>query len=256
MDLTEAEGIKKRWQEYTEELYKKDLHDPDNLDSVITHLEPDILECEVKWALESITTNKAHGGDGITAELFQILKDDAVKVLHSVCQQIWKTQQWPQDWKRSVFIPIPKKGNAKECSNSCTIALISHASKVMLKILQARLQQYMNRELPDVQVKTYWTLTVCQVSPLCVLSHFSGVWLFATLWTVAYQALLPMGFSGQEYWTGLPCLPPGDLPDPGIKPVSPAAPELQAGYLCWTTREQMFIPQDNPCYHQMIIVWC
>ena len=124
----------------------------------------------------------------------------------------------------------------------------------MLKILQARLQQYMNRELPDVQVKTYWTLTVCQVSPLCVLSHFSGVWLFATLWTVAYQALLPMGLSSQEYWTGLPCLPPEDLPDPGIKPVSPAAPELQAGYLCWTTREQMFIPQDNPCYHQMIIV--
>ena len=151
MDLTEAEDIKKRWQEYTEELYKKDLHDPDNHDGVITHLEPDILECEVKWALESITTNKASGGDGIPVELFQILKDDAVKVLHSICQQIWKTQQWPQDWKRSVFIPIPKKGNAKECSNYCTIALISHASKVMLKILQARLQQYVNRELPDVQ---------------------------------------------------------------------------------------------------------
>ena len=126
------EDIKKRWQEYTEELYKKDLHDPDG---VITHLEPDILECEVKWALESITTNKASGGDGIPVELFQILKDDAVKVLHSICQQIWKTQQWPQDWKRSVFIRIPKKGNAKECSNYCTIALISHASKVMLKIL-------------------------------------------------------------------------------------------------------------------------
>ena len=151
MDLTEAEDIKKRWQEYTEELYKKDLHDPDNHDGVITHLEPDILECEVKWALESITTNKASGGDGIPVELFQILKDDAVKVLHSICQQIWKTQQWPQDWKRSVFIPIPKKGNAKECSNYRTIALISHASKVMLKILQARLQQYVNRELPDVQ---------------------------------------------------------------------------------------------------------
>ena len=151
MALTETEDIKKRWQEYTEELYKKDLHDPDNHDGVITHLEPDILECEVKWALESITMNKARGGDGIPVELFQILKDDAVKVLHSICQQIWKTQQWPQDWTRSVFIPIPKKGNAKECSNSCTIALISHASKVMLKILQARLQQYMNHELPDVQ---------------------------------------------------------------------------------------------------------
>ena len=150
-DLTEAEDIKKRWQEYTEELYKKDLHDPDNHDGVITDLEPDILECEVKWALESITMNKASGGDGIPVELFQILKDDAVKVLHSICQQIWKTQQWPQDWKRSVFIPIPKKGNAKECSNYRTIALISHASKVMLKILQARLQQYVNRELPDVQ---------------------------------------------------------------------------------------------------------
>ena len=118
---------------------------------MITDLEPDILECEVKWALESITTNKANGGDGIPAELFQILKDDAVKVLHSICQQIWKTRQWPQDWKRSVFIPIPKKGNAKECSNYHTIALISHASKIMLKILQARLQQYMNCELPEVQ---------------------------------------------------------------------------------------------------------
>ena len=124
MDLTEAEDIKKSWQEYTEELYKNDLHDPDNHDGVITHLEPDILECKVKWALGSITTNKANGGDGIPVELFQILKDDAVKVLHSIRQQIWKTQQWPQDWKRSIFIPIPKKGNAKECSNYCTIALI------------------------------------------------------------------------------------------------------------------------------------
>ena len=149
-DLTEAEDIK-RWQEYTEELSKKDLHDPDNHNGVITHLEPDILECEVKWALGSITTNKASGGDGIPVELFHIVKDDAVKVLHSIWQQIWKTQQWPQGWKRSVFIPIPKKGNAKECSNYCTIALISHASKVMPKIFQARLQQYMNRELPDVQ---------------------------------------------------------------------------------------------------------
>ena len=117
MDLTEAENIKKRWQEYTEEVYKKDLHDQDNYDDVITHLEPDILECEVKWALGSITSNKSGGGDGIPVELFQILKDDAVKVLHSICQQIWKTQQWPQDWKRSVFIPIPKKGNAKDCSD-------------------------------------------------------------------------------------------------------------------------------------------
>ena len=118
---------------------------------MITHLEPDIPECEVKWALESITMIKASGGDGITVELFQILKDDAVKVLHSICQQIWKTQPWPQDWKRSVFLPIPKKGNAKECSNYRTIALISHSSKVMLKILQARLQQYVNWELSDVQ---------------------------------------------------------------------------------------------------------
>ena len=151
MDLTEAEGIKKRWQEYTEELYKKELHDPDNHDAVITHLEPDILECEVKWALGSITVNKASGGDRIPVELVHILKDDGVKVLCSICQQIWKTQQWPQDWKRSVFIPRPKQGNAKECSNYRTIALISHASKVMLKILQARLQQYVNCELPDVQ---------------------------------------------------------------------------------------------------------
>ena len=134
MDLREAEDIK-RGQENTEELYKKDLHDPDNHDGMITHLEPDILECEVRWALGSITTNKVSGGDGIPVELFQILKDDAVKVLHSICQQTWETQQWPQDWKRSVFIPIPKKGNAKECSNYHTIVLISCASKVVLKIL-------------------------------------------------------------------------------------------------------------------------
>ena len=146
MDLTEAQDIKKRWQEYTE-LYKKDLHDPDNHDGVITHLEPDILECEVKWFLGSITTNKASGGDGIPIELFQILKDDAVKVLHSIRQQICKTQQWPPDWKRSVFISVSKKGNAKECSNYRTIALISHTSKVMLKILQARLQQYVNFQM-------------------------------------------------------------------------------------------------------------
>ena len=131
-DLTEAEDIKKRWQEYTEELYTKDLHDTDNHDGVITDLEPDIMECEVKWALGSITMNKASGGDGIPVELFQILKDDAVKVLYSIFQQIWKTQQWPQDWKSSVFIPTPKKGNAKECSNYHKIALISHTSKVML----------------------------------------------------------------------------------------------------------------------------
>ena len=151
MDLTEAEDIKKRWQENTEELYKKDLHNSDDHDGVITHLEPDISECEVKWALGSITTDKASGGDGIPVELFEILKDDAVKVLHSICQQIWKTQQWPQDWKRSVFIPIPKKGNAKECSNYCSIALNSHASKVIFKILQASHQQYVNHKLPNVQ---------------------------------------------------------------------------------------------------------
>ena len=149
MDLTEAED-KKRWQEYTEELYKKDLHDPDNHDVVITHLEPDTLECEVKWALGSITMNKASRGDGIPAKLFQILKDNAVNVLHSICQQIWITHQGPQDWKRPISIPIAKKVNAKECSNYHTTALIPQASKVMLKILQARLQQYVNWKLPDV----------------------------------------------------------------------------------------------------------
>ena len=138
MDLTEAEDIKKRWQEYTE-LYKKDPHDPDNHDDVIIHLEPDILECEVRWALGSIIMNKASGGDGIPVEVFQILE-----VLHSICRQIWKTQQLPQDWKRSVFIPVPKKGNAKECSNYCTITLISQASKVMLKILQGRERELSN----------------------------------------------------------------------------------------------------------------
>ena len=132
-------------------IHKKDLHDRDNHDGVITHLKPDILECEVKWALGRITTNKASGGDGIPVELFQILKDDAVKVLKSILQQIWKTQQWPQDWKRSGFIPVPKKGNARKWSNYHKIALISHTSKVMLKILQASLQQFMNQELPDVQ---------------------------------------------------------------------------------------------------------
>ena len=151
MELIEAEDIKKRWQEYTEELYKNDLHNPDNHDGVVTHLEQDILECEVKWALGSITTNEPNGDDGTPVELFQILKDDTVKVLHSICQQIWKIQQRLQNWKRSVFIPIPKIGNAKECSNYCTIALISQASKVVLKILQARLQQSMNCELPYIQ---------------------------------------------------------------------------------------------------------
>ena len=150
IDLTEAEDFK-RWQEYIEKLYKKDLHDQDNHDGLITHLKPDILECEVKWVLGSITMNKANGGEGIPVELFQILKDDTVKVLHAICQQIWKTQQWPQDWERSVFIPIPKKGSAKECPNYHTIALISHASKAMFKILQARLYQYVNHEFPDVE---------------------------------------------------------------------------------------------------------
>ena len=140
----------KRWQEHTE-VYKKDLHNSDNHDGVITHLEPDSLESRVRRALRSTTKNKASGGDGIPVELFQTLKDDAVKVLHSICQQIWKTQQWLQDWKRSVFIPVPKKVCAKECSNYRTIALISHGSKVILKILQARLQQYVNCELPEVQ---------------------------------------------------------------------------------------------------------
>ena len=148
MALTEAEDIK-RWQEYTEELYKKDIHNQDNHDGVITHLEPDIRECEVKWALESI--HKASGGDGIPVELFQILKDDAVTVLHSICQQIWKNSAVATGLEKVSFHSNPKKGNAKECSNYHTITLISHASKVMLKILQARLQQYMNRELPDVQ---------------------------------------------------------------------------------------------------------
>ena len=151
MDLTEAEDMKKRWQEYTEEPYKKDLHDPYNHDGVITHLEPDILKCEVRWGIEDITMNKASSGNGIPTKLFQSLKDGAVKLLHSIYQQIWKTQQWPQDWKMSVFLPIPKKCNTKEHSNYHTVALISYASKVMLKILQARLQQYVNCELPDVQ---------------------------------------------------------------------------------------------------------
>ena len=157
-------------------MIKKDHNDQDNNNGVITHLEPDILECKVKWALGSITRNKTSGGDEIPTELFQILKDDAVKVLHSTCQQIWKTQQWPQDLKRSVFIPIPKKGNAKECSNYCTIALISHGCKVMLKILQARLQQYMNRELPDIQVgfrkdRRYHSVRIYKISRFYVIIY-------------------------------------------------------------------------------------
>ena len=152
MDLREAEDIKKRRQEYTEELYKRDLDDPDNHDGVITHthLEPDILECGVKSALGRITMNKVSRGDGIQVVLSQLLKNVAAKALHSICQQIWKTQQWPQDWKRSIFIPAPKKGNAQKCSSYCTMALILHASKVMLKILQVSVQQHMNCELPDV----------------------------------------------------------------------------------------------------------
>ena len=151
MDLRKAEDIKKRWQKSTEEQNKRYLNDPDNHYGVITHLEPKILECKVKWTLGSITMNKASIGDGIPDELFQILKDNAMKELHSICKYIWKTQQWPQNWKRSVSISIPKKGNAKECSNYCTIALILQVSKVMLKILQARLQQYVNWELPNSQ---------------------------------------------------------------------------------------------------------
>ena len=143
-DTTEEKEIKKRWQENTEGLLKKSLNDPDDHNDVVTHLQPDILECEVNWALGSNTMNKASGGDGIPAELFKILKDDSVKVLQSIWQKFGKTQQWPQDWKRSVFVSIPKKGNAKECSNLCTSALTSHASKVMLKILQDTLQQYVH----------------------------------------------------------------------------------------------------------------
>ena len=150
MDLTEAVDIKSKWQEYKKNCTKCTSW-PGNHSGVITHLEPDILECEVNWALGSITTNKASGSDRIPAKLFQILKDDAVNMLHSVCQQIWKTQQWSQDWKRSAFIPIPKKGNAKECSNYHIIALISHASKAIHKVLQARLQHNVNWELPGVQ---------------------------------------------------------------------------------------------------------
>ena len=152
-DVTEEEETRKRWQEFTEELYKKGLNDPDNHNSVITHLQLDVLECEVKWGLECITMNKANRGDRNPTELFQILKDDAVKVLQSICQKIWKTQQQPQDWKQSVFIPVPKEGSAKESPNYRTIAIISHASKIMLKILQAGLQKYVNQKLLDIQAE-------------------------------------------------------------------------------------------------------
>ena len=216
MDLTEAEDIKKRLQEYTWELYKKDLHDPDNHDGVISNLESDILECEVKWALGSITMNKASRGDGIPVELFQILKDDAVKVLHSICQQIWKTQQWPQDWKRSIFIPIPKKGNAKECSNYCTIVLISHASKGMFKIIQAKLQEYMNWELPDVQAGfRKGSGTRDQISNICWIIKKVRVpekhllllyWLCQSLWLCGSQQTVET--SQRDGNTGPPDLPP------------------------------------------------
>ena len=169
---------------------KKALHDPDNHDGVITHLEPDILECEVKWALENITMNKARGGDRIPVELFQIPQDDAVKMLHSKCQQFCKTQQWPQDWKRSVFIPIPKKGNAKECSNYLTIALISQARKGMLKILQARLQQYLNCELPDVEAG-FGNL-------ISGSSDFSKTSL--NIWKFTVQVLLKPGLENFEHY--------------------------------------------------------
>ena len=152
-DLVDAEEIKKRWKEYKEGLDKKDCNELNCSNGVASHPEPNILECEVKWALESTVVNKASGCDEIPAELFKSLKDDAIKVLHSLCQQIWKTQQWPQDWKRSILIPIPKKGSTKECANHRTIALISHTNKVMLKILHARLQHYVNEELPDIQVR-------------------------------------------------------------------------------------------------------
>ena len=167
-DLIEAEEIKKRWKEYTD-LYKKDLNNSDNHSGVISHSEPDILECEVKWTLGQTAANKASGGDGISAELFKILKDDAIKVLHSICQQIWKAQLWPQDLEKSILISILHKGNTKECSNHQTMAFIPHASKLLL-----------------------------------LLSHFSCVWLCATGWTAAHQDPLSLGFSRQEYWSGWP----------------------------------------------------
>ena len=179
---------------------------------MITHLEPDTLECKVKWALGSITTNKASGGDGIPVELFQILKDDTIKVPHSICQQMWKTQQWPQDWKRSVFIPVPKKGNAKKCSNYCTIALISHASKVTLKILQARLQQYVNCELPDIQARfRKGRGTRDQIANICWIIEKAGEFqknICFTDYTKAFDCVvhnkLVENFKRMEYQTTFP----------------------------------------------------
>ena len=152
-DLTEKEDIKKQWYEHTEELHKKDSSITDTFEGMTTELEPDILESEVKWALENIAGNKASEVDDISIELLKVLQDDAVKVMLALCQQIWKTQQWPKDWKRTIYIPIPKKGSAKDCSDYRTIALIPHVSKIILKILQARIQQYMERELPNVQAE-------------------------------------------------------------------------------------------------------
>ena len=203
MDLTEAEDIKKRWQEYTEELYKKDLNDPDNHNCVVTHLEPDILECKVKWALGGITTNKTSGGDGIPAELLQAITSKRWCCESTALNRppIWKTQQWPQDWKRSIFIPIPKKGNAKECSNYYTIALFSHASKVMLKIPQARVQQYVNCELPDVQaglrkgrgtkdqtVNIHWIIKIAREFQKNI--YFFFIWLHQSLWLSRSQQVM------------------------------------------------------------------
>ena len=209
MDLTEVEDINKRWQEYTEELYKK-LHDPDNNHGMITHLEPDILECKIKWALGSITTNKASGGDGIPVELFQVLKDDSVKVLHSIHQQIWKIQQRPQDWKRSIFIPIPKKGNAKECSKYRIITLISHTTKVMLKILQASFNSMwtMNFQMfklhleeaeePDIKLPTsigslkkQKSSRKTSTSALLTIPKPLTVWIATKLWKILREMGIP-----------------------------------------------------------------
>ena len=184
MDLEKAEDIKKRWQEYAEELYKAGLNDLDNQNDVITHLEQAILECEIKWALGSITKNKASGGEGIPDDLIQILKDDAVKVLYSICKQIWTTQQWPQDWNRSVFIPIAKKSNVKECSDYHTISLTLHASKIMLIIL--------------------------------FFENFEN-----SVFEKIARLLCSWGFSRKEYWSRLTCPPTGGLPNPGIQPRSP-----------------------------------
>ena len=220
----------------------------------------------VKWALGSITTNKASGCDKIPAELFKNLKDDAVEVLHSICQQIWKAQQWPPDWKRSVFIPIPKKGNAKECSNYCTAVFISHVSKVRLKS-QARPQQYVNQNLPDVKAgfrkgrgtrdqtaNIHWiiekatefqkSINFCFIDYTkvltLVLSHFSRVRLFATPQTVACQASLFMGFSRNRYQSGLPFTPPGDLPNPQIEPTSLISPALAGGFFTTSATSLLF----------------